>query len=186
MSEPSRRKLLTDYGHGYGLGIAVGGTRIGHDGRTAGASAALDWYPKGDHVVVVLSNVQSGAMDQVRSALGALARGRRPEPLRPRGVSSEARLRAAPGWLTGSLRQRLVGSYRFAPDLSIRIESEGHGLTAAANGGFATELVAMEEGVLFSRALYANVAYSQTESEAVDELIWLGGESPWTGKRENR
>ncbi len=180
----SWKQMLQDGGNGYGLGVSVSPTRIGHDGRTAGVSASLDWYPGSSVVVVVLSNVQSGALEQLRHGVAALALGREaPEP-QLRGQTAASRLLAAPNWLTPEKQVSLVGSYEFAPELVVHVSDRDGRLYAAANSGFATELIAMEEGVLFSRALYANIGISEAlESGQTGELLWLGRGAPWRGPR---
>ena len=183
LSDQSRQKLLRNYGDGYGLGIGVGRTRIGHDGRTAGVSAAADWYPGSDRTVIVLSNVQTGAMDQIRAGLAAIADGRAAAPLRLRGTVDASRV-SDHGWLTPARRRQLVGSYRFGPDLVVHISERNGQLRAAANSGFGTALVPMEEGILFNRALYANIGAAQTGDGAVQELSWLTEGQPWKGRRE--
>ena len=184
LASSSWASLLEDAGHGYGLGISVSKTRVGHDGRTAGVSAAVDWYPDTDHVVVILANVQTGALDQVRGGVARLARGGEAQPIRLRGTSSSPRLRGSPRWLSKRLREGALGSYRFAPELVVHVTEQGGRLFAAANAGFATELVAMEDSVLFSRALYANIELGALDDRGqVSELLWLGGGSPWRGPR---
>ncbi len=179
LSEGSYGKLVRDHGNGYGFGISVfqrfGRPVIGHDGRVAGYASDVARYLDEDEdaTIVVLSNVESVARDQIRRLVAAAVFG---EP-----YSSPEPRRSFDG-PAGPLEE-LAGVYSFGPgfEVSVRV-SEGR-LLARANQGGSSELIPGAAGEWFSRMLYATVRFGRDEEGAVDRLIWGSGEGSPVGSR---
>ena len=91
LSDRAYAKLIRDYGDEYGYGVSVfqrfGRDVVGHDGRIAGFASDVARYLADRLTVVVLSNVQSVARDEVRRWVAAAALGEPYTVPRPRGCS---------------------------------------------------------------------------------------------------
>jgi CubicO group peptidase (beta-lactamase class C family) len=177
LSEASYRKLVHDYGHGYGFGVSVfqrfGREVLGHDGRVSGFSSDVARYLEDRVTVVVLGNVQSVARDEIRRGVAA-AVFVEPEP-------DADRPDLAIGW-SGSLDE-LAGTYAFGPGFAVTIRASDGRLLARANQGGESELVPTASGEWFSRMLYATVHFDHDESGRVDALVWGRGERAPIGRR---
>ncbi len=178
LSNTSYEKLTRDYGYGYGYGVSVfkrfGRDVIGHDGRVAGYAADVVRYLGDGVTVVVLSNVQSVARDEIRRSVGAAALNQpvtmSDRPLLVDRVTDEPR--------------DVVGVYSFGPSFKVSITVSGGRVLARANEGGYSELVPTADGEWFSRMLYATVRFGRNEAGVVDRLIWGSGERAPVGRRE--
>lgn len=177
LSAASYAKLTTDYGYGYGYGVSVfrrfGRDVIGHDGRVAGYASDLARYIDERTTVVILSNVESVARDEIRRSVAAIVFD---EPV------AQSKARAFAEHPPESIDE-LLGVYSFGPNFEVSIsESDGRLLARANEGGF-SELVPMSDGTWFSRMLYASVRFQKNEQGIVDRLIWGPGDSAPIGNR---
>ncbi len=178
LATASYSKLTRDYGYGYGLGLSVfqrfGRDVFGHDGRVAGFSSDLAFYVQDSLSVVILSNVQSVARDEVRRAVGAAVL----DEVVPE-VAGRALAPSSPAL------QELTGTYSFGPGFQVAIfEADGR-LMARANQGGASELVPLEGGDWFSRMLYTTVRFEVASSGRAGRLIWGAGDQAPVGSRIN-
>lgn len=177
LSAASYGKLTRDHGHGYGYGVSVfqrfGRDVIGHDGRVAGYSSDLARYSEEGVTIVILSNVQSVARDDIRRLVAAAVFGEEYAIPEPRDLLDPART---------SLEQ-LVGVYSFGPGFEVSITESGGRLLARANQGGYSELVPTAGGAWFSRMLYATVGFGRDEEGTVDRLIWGSGEGAPVGRK---
>lgn len=177
LSAASYAKLTRDYGRGYGYGVSVferfDRRVFGHDGRVAGYSSDLARYVEDGVTVVVLSNVQSVARDEIRTRVAAEAFG------------IEGRLAEARSFVSNPPEslEDLVGRYAFGPNFHVTIAVEGGRLMARANQGGWSELAPLVDGSWFSRMLYATVRFGRDEAGTVDRLIWGAGEGAPVGPR---
>ena len=173
LSDSSYAKLTHDYGSGYGYGVSVfrrfGRATVGHDGRIAGYASDLARYVD-DHVtVVVLSNVQSVARDEIRRWVAGAVFGE---------SYTVPRQRVAPEPPTPPVSE-FVGTYAFGPSFAVSVTAPEGRLLARANEGGSSELIPITDGVWFSRMLYTSVGFGRDETGAVDRLIWgLNDEAP--------
>jgi len=177
LSKASYRKLITDYGRGYGYGVSVfrrfDTSVIGHDGRVAGYASDLAYYPDKKVSVVILSNVQSVARDDIRRLVAAAALGERYERPTPKVFAAD----------TDRDQELLTGAYSFGPNFTVYITSRDGRLWAQANEGGLSEIVPLENGRWFSRMLYATVQFGEDGSGAVDRLIWGEGSNAPVGRK---
>lgn len=175
----SYSKLTHDYGHGYGYGVSVferfGQPVIGHDGRLSGFAADLAWYVDDRASVVVLSNVESVAKDQVRAVAAAALLGKPfPAARLPRFATTVPAL------------EGLEGAYSFGPGLTVFVRSAAGRLLARANYGSESELVYTDGGSWFSRMLYTRVCFNGGAAGPAVSLNWgCGDNSPLGVKIEN-
>lgn len=172
----SYSRIVRDYGNGYGYGISVfsrlGRKTIGHDGRVFGFASDLARYVDDRTTVVVLSNIESVARDEIRYQVAAEVFGEKytlPRARTYRDVNLDKRA--------------LVGVYSFGPDFRVRISLLNDRLLAKANEGADSELVYTDEGQWFSRMLYANVCFEEDNAGVVDKLNWGCGVGAPIGRR---
>ena len=178
LTATSYAKLTRNYGRGYGYGVSVfkrfGRDVVGHDGRVAGYASDMARYLEARTTVLILSNVQSVARDEIRQSVAAIV-------LEQPVAEPEIRVFADPA-IDGAMAE-LAGVYSFGPgfDVSIR-ESDGR-LLARANEGSESELVPTTDGAWFSRVLYATVSFERDETGRVDRLRWGRGSQAPVGRR---
>ena len=177
LSGASHEKLTRDYGNGYGYGVSLfqrfGRDVIGHDGRVAGYSSDLARYVDEQTTIVILSNVQSVARDEIRRLVAGAVFGAEYT------VPTTRESREHPP----ATVEELVGVYSFGPGFEVSItESDGRLLARANQGGY-SELVAMDTETWFSRMLYATVRFGRDEDGEVDRLIWGAQEGAPVGRK---
>ncbi len=177
LSDSAYAKLTRDYGHRYGYGVSVfqrfGRNVIGHDGRVAGYASDLARYLEDRVTVVILSNVQSVARDEIRQRVAAAVFGEPykvspPRVFLDRGAASLA---------------ELVGVYSFGPGFDVSITVSDGRLLARANQGGYSELIPMSETEWFSRMLYTTVRFGRDEAGRIERLIWGPGDRAPVGNR---
>ena len=166
-------KLTHDYGYSYGYGVSVfrrfGRAVVGHDGRVAGYASDLARYLDDRVTVVILSNVQSVARDEIRRLVAGAVFGESYTIPPPRILAGES----------VSALSEFVGTYAFGPGFEVSVTAPDGRLLARANEGGYSELVPMGDAVWFSRMLYTAVRFGQDEEGTVDRLIWgLEAEAP--------
>jgi CubicO group peptidase (beta-lactamase class C family) len=177
LSGASYDKLTRDQGNGYGYGVSVfqrfGLDVIGHDGRVAGYSSDLARYVDEKTTIVILSNVQSVARDEIRRLVAAAVFG---EDYTVPAVRKFLEEPPAP-------LDDLVGVYSFGPGFDVSIAESGGRLLARANQGGYSELVPVDAETWFSRMLYAAVRFGRDGDGAVDRLTWGSQEGAPVGRK---
>ena len=146
---------------------------VGHDGRVAGYASDLARYLEDRVTVVILSNVQSVARDEIRRQVAAAVFG---EPL---SVTDERVFLEQPKVPV----DELVGVYSFGPGFNVSISVSDGRLLARANEGGYSELIPVSDTGWFSRMLYATVRFGRNETGSVDRLIWGREDSAPVGTR---
>ena len=177
LTAASYEKLTRDYGHGYGYGVSVfkrfERDVVGHDGRLAGYASDVARYLEDRITVVVLSNVQSVARDEIRRSVAAAVFGESfamPEKQMFLDQQQHA-------------LDELVGVYSFGPGFEVSVsESDGRLLARANEGGY-SELVPSSDEEWFSRMLYATVRFGRDEAGLIDRLIWGRGDQAPAGRQ---
>ena len=177
LSDASYAKLTHDYGSGYGYGVSVfrrfGRATVGHDGRVAGYASDLARYVDDRVTVVVLSNVQSVARDEIRRWVAGAVFGESYTVPRQR-VASET---PAPPM------SEFVGTYAFGPSFAVHVTASEGRLLARANEGGTSELIPTSDGVWFSRMLYTAVRFGRNDAGHIDRLIWGVNDGAPVGQR---
>lgn len=179
LGESATTELLTRGSGGYGYGVGLfkrhGRWMAGHDGRLPGFIAALDVFLDDGTAIAFVSNVQSGAADELREALTALAVGAPVEPT--------TREPLAPVAVPAAELARLAGRYRFSPSLVVEVRLSGERLMARANNSAFTELAPLGGGRFFSRATYATAAFEGDGEGRIARMLWSVGASSFPGAR---
>lgn len=174
----SYARMTNDYGNEYGYGVSVfsrfGKRVVGHDGRVSGYASDLARYLDEQLTVVVLSNVESVARDEIRVDVARAWFGDEAERREGHIIASQS---IDPG--------PFVGVYRFGPNFTVTARAENERLLVRANEGDESELVLQDGTRFFSRMLYADVCFGQNETGTYDRLIWGCSENSPVGIRED-
>ncbi len=179
LSADSYAKLTADYGAGYGFGVSVferlGRPVVGHDGRISGFASDLAWYVEDQLSIVVLSNVESVARDQVRVAAASATfdqpfRG----PVPPAYEAPRMDL------------ETIIGVYDFGPGLIVYVRQSDGRLLARANNGAESEMLYTDDGEWFSRMLYTRVCFETNAAGAAVAMRWGCADNGPTGARADR
>jgi CubicO group peptidase (beta-lactamase class C family) len=177
LSDAAYEKFTRDYGYAYGYGVSVfrrfGRDVIGHDGRVAGYASDVARYLEDRVTVVILSNVQSVARDEIRRLVAAATFGE------SYSVPRQRRFLDRPS----TALAELVGVYSFGPGFNVTTTESNGRLLARANEGGDSELIPLSETEWFSRTLYATVRFGRDDSGLVDRLIWGLGEGAPIGRQ---
>lgn len=173
VNESMYEKLTHDYGHSYGYGVSVfrrfGRAVAGHDGRVAGYASDIARYLDEEVTIVILSNVQSVARDEIRRQVAAAVFGESYTVTPQRLERPE---------LTTDLSE-FVGTFQFGPGFEVSVSAGGGRLLIRANQGGTSELIPISEAAWFSRMLFATVRFGRDDADVVDRLIWgLNDEAP--------
>lgn len=180
LTQDSYAKLTHDYGYAYGYGVSVftrfGRDVVGHDGRITGYASDAARYLEDQTTVVILSNVQSVARDEIRRSVAATVFGELIGSQKDREFSD---------WPSDELLAEMAGVYTFGPGFDVTISHKNNRLLARANEGSESELVPLADGTWFSRVLYATVSFGRDESGRVSRLIWGLGDNAPVGERQD-
>jgi D-alanyl-D-alanine-carboxypeptidase/D-alanyl-D-alanine-endopeptidase len=132
-----------------------------HNGRRGGLSAALAIHPWTRQAVIVFSNsVQS--VDDI--AFHAVV------PQLPLLKFEPPKVRTEISLETGAL-QELVGTYEFAPGVSIEVTREGTRLFGQVTGQPRFEMFAEKESEFFVKLVDAQVTFVKDENSAIVALV---------------
>jgi CubicO group peptidase (beta-lactamase class C family) len=180
LTSASYTKLTRDYGFSYGFGVSVfnrfGREVIGHDGRITGYASDLARYLNEQVSIVVLSNVQSVARDEIRRLVAAVVFDE---------VIDIPDGREFSGRLSDDSLAELAGVYSFGPSFDVTISFKDGRLLARANEGSESELLPLADGAWFSRVLYATVRFGRNDTGEINQLIWGDGNNAPIGNRKN-
>lgn len=180
LTRASYTKLTRDYGNAYGYGVSIydrfGRGVLGHDGRLSGYSSDIARYLNEKTTIVVLSNVQSVALGEIRRSVAAVVFDEVIDPPSGRIFSDKP---------SAESLAEMAGVYSFGPNLDVTISLENGRLLARANEGGESELVPLADGTWFSRVLYATVRFGRDGSGRVSQLIWGLGDNAPIGQRDN-
>lgn len=176
LADEGRVRMFARHAGSYGYGVAVysehGRRIIAHDGRVAGFTADLSWYPDDDLAVIVLSNVQTGIGDSFRRDLAAIVFGEAYELPAERSAAAS----------TGRLRD-YVGRYRFGPSFIVHARLDENRLWVAANESEFSELIRLSDGRFFNRVTYSHVTFDRGADGGVQAMIWIQDGNEFRGER---
>ncbi len=179
LTAESRAKMFKRQASYYGYGVAVYREHdrrvIAHDGRIAGFSADLSWYPDEGLSVIVLSNIQSGIGDSFRRDLAAIVYGAEYELPEPR-IAAETP--PTPAELTD-----YVGRYQFGPNFIVVARRSRGRLFVAANSSEFSELTPLKGGAFINRVTYSRVRFERDDEGAVRAMIWMQDGNEFRGER---
>ena len=177
LTEASLKEMLTATADARGLGLGLtplyGRPKAGHDGVYYGFNASFDRFLDDGLTVVYLGNIETGALNQVRSTLLAIATGHPPESVKPR----------PPPLAHWDIRPKdYVGRYEVFPGFHLTVRSRRDAvLLGAGEGDFLLEPIARD--TFDYRLKYATVAFQRDGAGRVVGLTWQEGEQTFKCRR---
>jgi CubicO group peptidase (beta-lactamase class C family) len=165
VSDASLKKMSTAFKDDYALGVIVatqnGRTRIVHGGGIEGFNTSLSYYPESRVTVVVLSNVNGPAADELGRALGLLAHGDSVTL-----TSERKQITVAPATLAA-----YVGEYEMPSGTRLTITREEGRIFAQLTGQARNEIYAQSETLFFLKVVDAQIEFVKDGKDAVTHLI---------------
>ncbi len=169
VSPASLKKMTTPFKENYGFGLQIqtiqGHERISHGGGINGFNTFEAWYPQEKLSIVVLSNVNGNAPDEISSRIAAVVHG---EPV---VLPSERKEIAVPI----STLQRYVGVYQIAPKFALTIALQGDHLVTQGTGQSPVPIFASSPTRFFARAVDAEIEFFAGPSGKIDHLVLYQG-----------
>ena len=159
-------KFTYPYGWGQGESNAPDGTKrkfLEQDGRVPGFVSNVSMYPQVEAVVVVLGNLEDGAVTPMARDLAALTLG---EDVK----SPVARVKAHP---PESIAE-YAGRYEVRPDFLIDVKEEARDLFLRGTGGDYLPLEPVGKDAFFYRQFYLTVRFQRDKAGKIDRLLWKG------------
>lgn len=169
VSPASRKKMTTPFKENYGFGLEIqtiqGHERISHGGGINGFNTFEAWYPQEKLSIIVLSNVNGNAPEEISGRLASVVHG---EPV---VLSSERKEISVPV----STLARYVGVYQIAPKFALTIALQGDHLTAQGTNQPSAPIFASSPTRFFSRVVDAEIEFFTDPSGKVDHLVLYQG-----------
>jgi CubicO group peptidase (beta-lactamase class C family) len=174
----SLKKMTTPFKDNYGFGLEIqtiqGHERISHGGGINGFNTFEAWYPQEKLSIIVLSNVNGNAPDEISGHLASVMLG---EPV---VLGSERKDMPVP---TSAL-SRYIGVYQLAPNFSITISLSGDHLVAQATNQPAAPIFASTRTRFFYRVVDAEIEFFSDPSGKVDHLVLYQGGHEMKGVKQ--
>jgi hypothetical protein len=154
------------YPYGWKERETVGPDGIKHklleqDGRAPGFVSHVTMFPQQDAEVIVLGNLEDGAVNPMADDLARLAFG---EAVTPPPVRAKAR--------PPESSAEYAGRYEVRPDFLIDVKEEGSDLFLRGTEGDYLPLEQVGKDVFFYRQFYLQVRFLRDKSGKVDRLLW--------------
>lgn len=165
LSAASLKKMTTPYKENYGFGLDIqtlqGHERISHAGGIDGFNTFEAWYPQEKLSIIVLSNVNGNAPDEIAARLAAVMHG---EPVI---LPSERKAVAVPA----ATLERYTGVYKVAPTFSIAITLAGDQLSAQATNQPSAPIFASSPTRFFYRVVDAQIEFFPDATGKINHLV---------------
>jgi CubicO group peptidase (beta-lactamase class C family) len=164
LSDASLTKMTTAFKSDYAFGLIVrvvnGHKVISHDGGIEGFNTYLAYYPENKLTVIVLSNVNGSAPDEMGPKLGAMVLG---DAVR---LTSERKEIVVPG----PILAQYTGTYTLAPGFDLVITLESGQLMGQATGQGKLPLFAESETSFFLKVVDAQIDFARDGAGTVTSL----------------
>ena len=150
----------------YGWGARENGGRrwAEQTGRNPGYSAHIRAYPNEQLCIVVLSNIESQAVEQIGSGVAEIAFGQSPTPPELR----------KPFEISAELLEDYPGNYEIEPGVNVTIRLTSQGLELRGQNGEFLPFEAIDNDYFFYRQLYIEIGVERDNSGQVTGLLWGG------------
>jgi CubicO group peptidase (beta-lactamase class C family) len=166
--EKMTKPFLQNYAFGLGVETIGGHKVISHSGGIQGFNTALAYYPDDMLTVVVLSNVNGSAPDDMAKKLAAVAHG---EPVKLMTERKEITL-------DPKLLARLAGAYQMAPGVNMLVTLEDNQLFTKLGTQQPVAIYPESQTMFFLKVVDAQVEFPNS-----NELILHQNGRDMTGKR---
>lgn len=175
----SLAKMTTPFKGGYGFGLFIGTENghktINHGGGIEGFNTSLAYYPDDKLAVIVLSNLNGSAADQIGADLGKVALG---EPVTLPSERKEVQVPV-------KILNEYVGTYQLAPNFSVTMTVEDGQLMTQATGQSKFPLFAESDTKFFLKVVDAQVEFFRDPTtHAVTHLTLYQNGASHEGKKQ--
>jgi len=165
LSSASLQKMITPFKNDYALGVGVqtenGRQKVSHGGGIEGFNTSLAYFPADKLTVVVLSNINGGAPDDIAVKLAAIAHGEKV-------VLSTERKEVT---VSPKLLADYVGSYQLAPGVAMDITLDGGQLMTQVTGQGKVPIFAQSDTKFFPKVVDAEIEFFRDDKGAVSYLV---------------
>ena len=162
---PSSSGAPAFYGLGWYVSDYLGRRVISHDGGVNGFSSELLWFPDGDTVVIVLSNLDAAPVLDIGKGLAAIVFG---EPYTLPKVYKEVTLEP-------SVLQAYAGRYALGPDFTVTVSLEDGYLYLEPDQGPKARLYPFSETEFFLKVADVTLRFV-LQDDKVQGFVWQQGE----------
>lgn len=173
VGKSSLEKMFTPGKSSYGYGIIIdsiyGKSRLVHGGGIHGFNAHLEIYPNEGILIILLSNVNSGKLQEMADKISAHAHGL---PL-PKAFEPDQ-----------EVLKNLEGKYEITKDLNIDIRVQEGKLTLQVTNQPRVELTALSNTSFVLKSANARVDFTLNASGKAEQLELLQNGQKFTGKRK--
>lgn len=164
LSHASLEKMTTPYKEDYACGLMVhmvnGRKVIEHGGGIEGFNTMLAYYPQDKLMVVVLSNINGAAPEDIATKLAAIAHGEK--------VVLASERKEVP--VDPKLFDGYVGNYELAPKFILTVTREGDKLITQATGQPKVPIFAESEREFFYKVVDAQITFETDSSGRATSL----------------
>jgi CubicO group peptidase (beta-lactamase class C family) len=168
--EETYNKFLKEYGNAYGYGLSFASRFkrrwIGHDGIMTGFSSSFERYVDDDTCIIILSNVETGAIDKIRRDIAAIVFEKEYSALELR----DQPFKAEPTMLLG-----YAGRYEVFPGFYLDVKVERNTVFLRGTSGEFTALTPESPTTFFYRHKYTRIQFDRSPEGQVTQLFWLDG-----------
>ncbi|HZD75374.1 MAG TPA: serine hydrolase [Acidobacteriaceae bacterium] len=175
LTPASLKKMATPFKENYGFGLEIqtihGHQRISHNGGINGFNTAAAWYPQEKLSIIVLSNVNGNAPDEIADRLASVMHN---EPV---VLPSERKEVAVPV----STLAHYAGVYKLSPEFSLTVALQGDHLVIQGTGQPTAPIFASSPTRFFARVVDAEIEFFSDASGKVDHLVLYQGGKEITG-----
>ena len=169
LTPASLKRMTTPVKENYGFGLEIqtinGHERISHDGGINGFNTSEVWYPEEKLSIIVLSNVNGNAPEEIVDRLASVMHN---EPVI---LPSERKEIAVPV----ATLSRYVGVYQLAPKFALTIALQGDHLTAQGTNQSSAPIFASTPTRFFARVVDAEIEFFTDANGKVDHLVLYQG-----------
>ena len=114
--------------------------------------------------MIVLGNIRSGAIDQIKEGLEAFALDEKYDQPAARRVVE----------VNPKVYDDYVGRYQVRPELIMTVKKEGDHLFLKGTGGYYLPLEPLSETKFFFKQFYVSLVFERNAEGKVTQILWAG------------
>lgn len=177
LSAASLKKMTTPFKENYGCGLMIhslkGHLSYEHGGGIEGFNTEMAYYPDEKLTVIVLSNLNGGAPDDIAGKLAAVTRGEKVV------LQSERKEIQVPR----AVMAKYVGSYELAPGIFITMSLDGDHFFTQLTGQGKLEVFPESETTFFLKVVDAQLTFETDSQGKVTDVVLHQNGRDQTAKR---
>ncbi|OJJ17289.1 hypothetical protein BKI52_31810 [marine bacterium AO1-C] len=165
-----RKNKLFDikaFPYGWGLRKRFNMQVLEQDGSNPGFVAHMSIAPADDFCIIILGNIRSGAINQMKVDLAAIVLNKPYKIAKQRQITEPK----------PQLWQEYVGTYEVSPKMKIWIKADNQRLYLKGTGGYFLPLEPLGDNKFFYPQMYVPIVFARNKSGKINRLLW-GGNYP--------